>query len=76
MLLLLSICSTLLPTVKAVELTNQQKSLDILTNVLNLNTSQYNLIEKEYPQSKYRDFLPEQKIRFLPAQGQFHQVHE
>ena len=65
-----SIAYTAIPNAYAAELTSQQKALSTLNNVVDLDTSKYDITTTQNPNDLYKDNLPRENIRtILDASG-------
>ncbi|MEM2112387.1 MAG: hypothetical protein QXX08_11020 [Candidatus Bathyarchaeia archaeon] len=63
-LLSFSISLTLMPNVKATEITPQQKGLTILSDVVGLDLTEYTATLQEYPSDLYLNVIPQENIRY------------
>jgi hypothetical protein len=63
MLLISGVYASLTPNVCAAEATIKEKGLSILSNVVGLDTSKYNISLTLYPNDLYRDVLPRENVR-------------
>ena len=64
MLLLSSVCISLIPSAHATETAVQDKGTTILNNVVGLDITKYTTTTQQYPQDSYLDVIPQENVRF------------
>jgi len=62
LLVLSSVCVSLIPCVNASKVSVQDKGLSLLSDVLNLDMTEYAITMREYPQDSYLGVMPQEHV--------------